>query len=406
MSRRSFLRSSALLALAAPVLPSLAACGSSSKKGSSVITIASPEKPVKWPIATDNQPIAEGMSPERNATLTLYNYADYIDPEALKSFEEKYKEYGVKVEVSTFNDQDEALAKLRARGSTFDIYFPSYDILGKLVTAGLVRPLTHAYIPNISNVWPEFQNPFYDQEWRYSLPYTVYTTGIGWRTDKISEDVGALENPYDVFWDTRYTGQMAILDDYREAICMVLLRNGIEDLNTGDPKQLETAKSQLLELTKTSKPKVTITGYTDIPEGRLGLSQAWSGDLINAVSYLPDGQDPGILRYWFPESGKGSVNNDLMVLLRSSRYPVMSHLFLDHMLDFDVAMGNFGAIGYQPPQTKIVPENLVQDEFIPENLASTIVLPKYFNEGFRELELPPETDAAWHAIWQQFKAGA
>ena len=96
--------------------------------------------------------------------LRLYNYADYIDPGAIKSFEKKYAAYNVKVQVSTFNDTDEALTKIRSGKVPFDIYFPSYDQISKMVTAKLIRPLNHSYIPNIKNVWPEFTNPWYDGE--------------------------------------------------------------------------------------------------------------------------------------------------------------------------------------------------------------------------------------------------
>jgi spermidine/putrescine-binding protein len=34
-------------------------------------------------------------------------------------------------------------------------------------------------------VWSSLQSPWYDQESRYTVPYTVYTTGIGWRADKL-----------------------------------------------------------------------------------------------------------------------------------------------------------------------------------------------------------------------------
>jgi len=162
----------------------------------------------------------------------------------------------------------------------------------------------------------------------------------------------------------------------------------------------------MLEMTQATKPKITITGYTDIPEGRLDLSQAWSGDLIAAVQYLPEGQSADILRYWFPEDGKGLVNNDLMVVLRGGNNPVLAHLFLNFMLDPEIAKLNFSFVGYQPPQVSITAESLIADGMIPKTLASAVVKPGYFDSGYRLLELPPETDAKYQAIWQQFKAGA
>jgi spermidine/putrescine transport system substrate-binding protein len=122
--------------------------------------------------------------------------------------------------------------------------------------------------------------------------------------------------------------------------------------------------------------------------------------------YLPKGVDPGVLRYWFPEDGHGLVNNDLAVLLRSSRNPVLAHLFMDHLLDPDVALANMSATGYQPPQNTLTAAKLVADEYIPQNLTSAAVVPGSFTTGFRTLELAPDVDARWQAVWQRFKAGA
>ena len=176
-SRRQFLQRAALLAGGTPALILfLDACAKSEQTSSAPsMKIASPDKPVTWDIAKDNEPIADGLAPEKAATLQLYSYADYVSPGAVKSFEEKY---GVTVAVSTFNDTDEAITKIRAGSVDYDVFFPSYDQIGKLVNGSLLRPLNHSYIPNIKNVWPVFTNPFYDQQWRYTTPYTVYTTGI------------------------------------------------------------------------------------------------------------------------------------------------------------------------------------------------------------------------------------
>ena len=66
---------------------------------------------------------------------------------------------------------------------------------------------------------------------------------------------------------------------------------------------------------------------------------------------------------------------------------------------------NFGYIGYQPPQNSINPDSLVADGFIPENLRSAIVQPEYFDTGYRLLGAATTVDAAWHEVWQEFKAG-
>jgi spermidine/putrescine transport system substrate-binding protein len=163
---------------------------------------------------------------------------------------------------------------------------------------------------------------------------------------------------------------------------------------------------QLQALVHATSPKVTITAYSELPAGQLGLAQMWSGDIINAQSYLPQGTGRDILRYWFPADGKGMVDNDMMVTLRGGKNPVLAHLFINHLLEPEVAKENFSAIGYQPPQNSMTPDALVRDKLIPDNLRSAIVRPEYFQTGYRLLELDPATDAAWHTVWQTFKAAA
>jgi len=387
--------------LAVPATGSLLnACGTELYTSGDLV-IASPEHPVKWPVSTKNPPIEPGQMPEPGSKLRLYNYADYIGPAVLKAFKAKYD---VDVSVSTFNSTDEALTKIASGAVEFDIYFPSYDQIGKMVAGDLLRPLTQDYITNIGNLWPMFRNPWYDQGWQYSVPYTVYTTGIGWRADRLDIDVASLDNPYDVFWDSQFRGRTAVIDDFHTTMAMVLLRKGIRDVNTGKVADLDLVRTQLKQMTAATDPRVTITMYNDLPAGQFDVSMMWSGDLINAQYYLPKGVTPDVLRYWFNGDGYGTVDNDLMVILGSGKNPVAAHHFLNFMLDADIAAKNFSYTGYQPPQRSISPNSLVEDGFIPEQLAPAAVLPAYFRDSPRLLELNPVVDAQWHNIWQEYKA--
>ena len=96
----------------------------------------------------------------------------------------------------------------------------------------LARPLNHSYIPNITQAWTQYQNPFYDQNWQYTVPYTIYTTGIAWRKDKVDENPYAMANPWAMPWNAKYKGKVAILDDYRESLALGMMKNGNFDPNT------------------------------------------------------------------------------------------------------------------------------------------------------------------------------
>jgi spermidine/putrescine transport system substrate-binding protein len=406
VSRRTFLRGTLGLSLGAGTAALGAGCGRDARPaaGAAAPQIASPENPVLWPVSADNRPIPRGLQPERNATLQLYNWEDYINEEVIKAFERKYRAYNVKVKVSTFDNASEAVSNVRSGKADYDILFVTYDLLGQLTLGNHLRPLSHRYIPNINQVWPVFQNPFYDQDWRYSVPYTVYTTGIGWRTDKVTEDVAKLADPYEILWNSSYQGRVGVLDEYRETIGMVLLKNGISNLNTTRPKHLDLVRQDLLDLALATRPVVDVNAYEDLPTGKTWVSMAFSGDLVAAPEYLPEGVDPEVLRYWFPLDGRGTVGNDLMTILRSGRNPVLAHHFLNFLLDFDMAMLNLEWNGFQPPLVRIDPSVLVDQGYIPPNLTTAVVRQEYFETGFRAVELDPQVDKSWRDMWSQFKA--
>jgi spermidine/putrescine transport system substrate-binding protein len=406
VSRRAFLRGTLGLSLGAGTAALGAGCERDAPPAANAAAVqtASPENPVLWPVSTDNRAIRQGLQPERDATLHLYNWEDYINADVIKAFEQKYKPYNVKVKVSTFDNASQAVSNVVSGKADYDILFVTYDLLGQLALGNHLQPLSHHYIPNIDQVWPVFQNPFYDQDWRYSVPYTVYTTGIGWRTDKVKQNVAKLADPYEILWDSTYHGRVGVLDEYRETIGMVLLKNGISNLNTTRPKHLDLVRQDLIDLASATQPVIDVNAYEDLPTGKTWVSMAFSGDLVAAPYYLPEGVDPQVLRYWFPLDGRGTVGNDLMTILRSSRNPVLAHHFLNFLLDFDMAMLNLEWNGFQPPLVRIDPLVLVKQGYIPPNLTTAVVRQEYFETGFRAVELDPEIDKSWRAVWSEFKA--
>ena len=406
ISRRAFLRGTLGLSLGAGTVALGAGCERDAppSTGAAAPQTASPENPVLWPVSADNRPIRPGLQPERNATLHLYNWEDYINADVIKAFERKFRAYNVKVKVSTFDNASQAVSNVRSGKADYDILFVTYDLLGQLALGNHLRPLSHRYIPNINQVWPVFQNPFYDQDWRYSVPYTVYTTGIGWRADKVEQDVAKLADPYEILWNSDYYGRVGVLDEYRETLGMVLLKNGISNLNTTRPKHLELVRQDLIDLASATRPVIDVNAYEDLPTGKTWVSMAFSGDLVAAPYYLPEGLDPQVLRYWFPLDGRGTVGNDLMTILRSSRNPVLAHHFLNFLLDFDMAMLNLEWNGFQPPLVRIDPSVLVKQGYIPSNLTTAVVRQEYFETGFRAVELDPQIDKSWRDVWSEFKA--
>jgi spermidine/putrescine transport system substrate-binding protein len=136
------------------------------------------------------------------------------------------------------------------------------------------------------------------------------------------------------------------------------------------------------------------------------VHQVWSGDIINAQYYLPEDVGTDVLGFWYPQDLRGPVGTDTLAIPASARKPVLAHLFLNHLLDNDVAMENFGYTGYQPALSVATPEALVADEWIPEHLASAVITPEHYSNGFQYLQLTPEGETLWLDEWAKFRAGS
>jgi spermidine/putrescine transport system substrate-binding protein len=395
LSRRSFLGRTAGAALALGAAPLLSACASG-LTGNGTLPLPRPDHPVKWPISTGNQAIASGLPREHGATLQVYNWVAYVNQQTVNNFAKKYK---CKVQITTFNTMDEAISKLRS-GLSYDVMMGvTVDVLGQLIESKLVQPLNHSYLPNITQTWPDFTNPFYDQGWQYTVPYTIYTTGISWRKDLVHENPYAMSNPWAMLWQPKYKGKVAILDDYREGISLGLMKNGIYDLNTTDYNQIALSRNSLEALSSLVNVRIDNNDYTEVPTADTWIHHAWSGDMAAAPSYMPKGVPVGVVGYWFPTDGKGPVANDTNVILRSATNPVLAHEYLNYFLDLPNVIENISFNGYMQPLTGVTPQVLVKEQILPPSLASTVVLPSYFRRGVAELQLPVDADALWHQAW-------
>ena len=412
-TRRQFLiRAGAVVGAISGADALLTACGGSATSAANTetngaligpggIPLARRDHPVTLPIYTDNEPIAAGMNLERGP-LNLFNWAAYINPAIVRKFE---KEHSVQVTITTFENEEEAISKLTSGKTGFDIWWGTVDYISRAVAGKLIQPINLSYIPNLKNVWPSLQNPYYDQHSRYTVPYTVYTTGIGWRTDHVKKAPPDYANPYDIFWDAKqYAGKVAILDDQREALGMTLLRRHIYDINTEEPALINRAEKDLSQLTSLVNVKVNVNDYTDVPSGATYISQAWSGDMATASQYLPKGVPPSVLGYWRPET-KAETQNDMITILREAKHPVLAHTFLNFLLDNQIGLENVAWNGYMPPLTSVTPATVVAHGYIPENLTSTIVRESDFKKGVTIDALTTTGQSLWENAWSTFKAG-
>ncbi len=194
------------------------------------IPIASRDRPVQLPLYDNNPPIESGL-PMEKGPLKVYNWADYIDPETVKKFE---KQYNTKVEITTFQNEDEAMAKLQSGSVDFDVYFPSVTRLPILVSKQLVRPLNKDYVaePRVRTSGPSWSTRSTTRARSTPCRTSCSRPASSGATTRSPRTSARMPNPWSSFWEygEKYKGKVAILDDPRDALSLALFReNGTDE---------------------------------------------------------------------------------------------------------------------------------------------------------------------------------
>ncbi len=269
--------------------------------------------------------------------LLYFNWAQYIDPGLLKGFA---KEYKVQVHEANFTNMQGMLAKLRA-GVRYDVTFPEAQFADQLVRAGVLLPLDQSKLSNFGQVAKPFRSPWYDPQAQHSVPYSIWTTGVAWRSDKVH---GMRKSWNDLWRHPESAGHTFLLDDYQEVIGMSLLRDRVANINSTNPSDVNGATGGVLKL----KPR--LRGFTSVNtemvNGTSWLTHMWSGTVYQALLVM---KHPETLHYQVNKEGI-PVGSDTIVIPKNAPHPNTAMLFLDYMLRPESSAANTKAIGY-PMQT-------------------------------------------------------
>jgi len=336
VTRRTVLRGMAGLGAVAATGGLVAACGGSTASAAPSIGPAptpGPDTPTPSDAASGTPSAEPTPPPQPEGELYVYNWADYIGEDTIATFEDTY---GIKVTYDFFDNMDTMLAKVGTGNSGYDVTFPASINVGPMLARNLLLPLDLAQLPNLVNLGAAWQDPAYDPGNKHSVPYMWWTTGVAYDTQKVA----GTQTSWDLLWNPQWSGKMAMLDDYRECFSAALFRLGY-DINTTDDAQLDAALAMLQE----QKPLLRTYTTDDIgvlSTGDVWVMHAWGADVYQVTPDRPS------VSYYLPSEGavRGS---DTMVLLNGAKHPVAAHLFINHMLDAQVAAANTNLIGYMGP---------------------------------------------------------
>ena len=276
-----------------------------------------------------------GCSKKTSEEINFFNYGENIDEETVKEFE---KQYGIKVNIETFDDMENMYQKVKNEGVKYDVILVSDALMPRMIKENLIQKLNKDSIPNIYQMDEEYLNLEIDPGNKYSVPYMFGTVGLIYNKDVVKENVDS----WDILWNEKYKDKVFMFDTYRDTIGVALKKLGYS-LNSTDPKQIEEAKELLIQQRKTVDPIYGVdNGTTMIPAGESDINMIWSGEGLNLQEENPN------LVYIVPKEG-ANFWIDSLCIPSNAKNVEGAEKFINFVSDKESALRIADEIGYTTP---------------------------------------------------------
>ncbi len=287
-------------------------------------------------------------------SLNVYNWGEYISDgsddslDVNKAFEELT---GIKVVYSTFDTNESLYAKLKTGGSSYDIIIPSDYMIARMIAEEMLLPLDLTNIPNFqTSIGERYQNPSYDPENRYSVPYTWGTVGLIYNSTLVGED--EVIDSWGCLWDPVYSGNMLMFSNSKDAFGVAFKLLGYP-INAESREQLDRATQLLKEQKPLLQAYVMDEIFDKMTGGEAALAPYYAGD---AVTMMEDNSD---LRFVVPKEGS-NIFTDAMCIPKEAKNKELAEMYINFMLEPEVGLANIEYIGYSTPNDRVY--ELLDDE--------------------------------------------
>lgn len=336
--------------------------------------------------------------------LNIYNWADYIHPDAITRFEE---EFGIDITYDIYDSSEIVDTKLMTGRSGYDVVVHAASFTARLATVGIFHPVDFNKLPNWHHLDP---NLIRRADEKYSnglqgVPFFWGTTGITYNVDLIKERMpNAPLDSSALIFDPEIISQftdcgISFLDDPTSVIPMAMMYLGYP-ANSVDLQQLKEVET----LVKAVRPFITYFSSTkmllDLPSEEVCIAMSWSGDYSVASNRAKEAGIDINLDYIIPKEG-GGMWFDNMYIPEDAPHRENAYLFLNYMLRPEVIAASTDYIGYANANKSATP--LVN----PSLTANVAIYPDA--ETLQRLQttevLAPKEERKRSRTWTKIKTG-
>ncbi len=281
----------------------------------------------------------------KGTILNVYNWGEYISDgqegtlDVNKAFEEKY---GIQINYTNYESNENMYNKLKSGGANYDIVIPSDYMIAKLVEENMLAELDFSNIPNYKYIVEKYKNLYYDPENKYSVPYTVGMVGLIYNTKMVE----GKPDSWGVLWDEKYAGKILMFNNPRDAFGIAQFYLG-QSINTTDLTEWDEAIALLKQQNPLVASYVMDEVYNKMEHGDAALAPYYAGDFLTMYDVNPD------LAFVYPKEGVNFFV-DAMCVPKNAENKEAAELYINFMLEEDIAVANANYICYASPHALVL----------------------------------------------------
>jgi spermidine/putrescine transport system substrate-binding protein len=320
--------------------------------------------------------------------LYIYTWTQYTSKQLLETFN---TQTGIKVLADFYDSNDVMLAKLQAGGGgAYSAIYPSDYMVQKMVNLGLLTEINRDRLIGLDNFFPRFQNPSYDPNNRYSIPFNWGTTGFIYN----SEILKTPPEDWEYLWQNQnqLKKRMTLINDVREVMGGALRMLGYS-YNSQNENEIKQAYEKLKELKPAIAAFDTFSWENQILTGDLVLAMCYSADAIRVSKENPK------LKYVIPRSGS-SLWTDTIVIPKTAINSDGAYAWINFMLQPEVAAQMSRDLGIATP-------NRAGFELLPKRIQNNFSLfpPESILEKCDRITPLKEFEEVYERYWTKLTSG-
>lgn len=324
--------------------------------------------------------------------LNVFNWGEYISDtyeDGLLNVNSEFEKLtGIKVNYVTYESNEDMYPKIKNGGASYDIVIPSDYMIERMISEDMLLEIDMDKLPNYKYVSEDYKDMYYDPENRFSVPYNVGMVGLIYNKTMVEE----APTSWRALWDERYAGKILMIDNPRDAFAIPQKILGYS-LNSVDEKELVDVAQMLIDQKPLLQGYVMDEIYNKMESGEAALVPYYVGDFVCMQDVNPN------LDFVYPEEGV-NIFVDSMCIPECAQNYEAAMLYINFMLDPEIALSNAFYIGYATPN-----QGVLDHPDYAEMLANEYLYPKEKDMPDTEYfhNLPQETLSFISNLWSEIK---